>query len=214
MIYSYCKKCQRDSLGEVCAGCGRRIPIAAQRDVWSVSSVPASDGRIWRSAFLAVLLAAALLFAVVLGLEAFADGSKVPALLSGPFPRLTAAMVPLGMAVVFLFLALQGREVNVYTLEQKGAHLTTWHAPQKWRSWARLQSADPGKNQKQQDGSIMHRSQDRHIRWEDVQAVQYKQNRSEIFLYHTPHCAPLILKLPADEYELAAAYVNKYCKGK
>lgn len=213
MIYSYCKRCKLETPGEVCSSCGRRFTAANQRDVWSISSVPLSDGRIWRGALWALLGAAALLLAVVLALEAMFSGSqRALQVWESALPRLTLAMVPVGLAVVFLFLLLQGREVNVFVLDPKGAHLQTWHSPQKWKSWARLQSADPEKNIQQQDGSVMHLSQERHMLWKDVQDVQYKPRSAVIYLYHTPHCAPLALRLPAEEYELAAAYVGKYCK--
>ena len=207
MIYSYCKRCNLETPGDICQGCGKRAAAGAQRDVWSIASVPLADGRIWKGA---------LLLISVFGLESvFNTTQRAGALWAqGSFPRLVFAMIPVGLAVVFLFLAVQGREVNVYVLDPKGAHLQTWHGPQKWKSWARLQSADPEKNIQQQDGSVMHLSQERHMRWEDVQSVQYKPGSAAIYVYHTPHCAPMVLKLPPEEYELAAAYVGKYCKGK
>ena len=215
MIYSYCKRCRLESPGDTCAGCGKRSTAAAQRDIWSVANVPLSDGRLWRGALYTLLGVSALLFAVILGLEALLrDAASAQRLLQGGLPRLIAALAAMGLALVFLFLALQGREVNVYVLDPQGAHLQTWHTPQKWKSWARLQSADPEKNVPQPDGSVMHLSQERHLMWRDVQSVRYQPDRAAIYVYHTPHCAPLILKLPAGEFDLAAAYVGKYCKGK
>ena len=216
MIYSYCKRCKLETPGDICSGCGKRASASAQRDVWSIAAVPLSDGRIWRGALLTLLGVAALLLISVFGMEAMLSGQQRAAALwqQGSFPRLVFAMVPVGLAVVFLFLTVQGREVNVYVLDGKGAHQQTWHEPRKWKSWARLQSADPEKDIQQQDGSVMHLSQERHMLWKDVQAVQYKPGRAAIYLYHTPHCAPMALRLPAEEYELAAAYVSKYCKGK
>ena len=216
MIYSYCKRCKLESPGDICPGCGKRATAASQRDVWSIASVPLADGRIWRSALLVLAGVAALLLIAVFGMEAMLSGNQRAAQLwqQGSLPRMVIAMIPVGLAVVFLFLAVQGREVNVFVLDPQGAHLQTWHGPQKWKSWARLQSADPEKNIQQQDGSVMHLSQERHMNWKDVQSVQYKPGRAAIYVYHTPHCAPMVLKLPAEEYELAAAYVGKYCKGK
>ena len=215
MIYSYCKRCRMESPGEVCSGCGKRATAASLRDVWSIASVPVADGRTWRGALAALLGAAALILAAVFGLESIFSGTTAAARLwQGSLPRLALAMVPVGLAAVFLLLLLQGREVNVFILDPAGAHLQTWHGPQKWKSWARLQSADPEKNIQQQDCSVMHLSQERHMLWKDVQAVQYKPGRAAICLFHTPHCAPLILRIPAGEYDLAAAYVGKYCKGK
>ena len=215
MIYSYCKRCNLESPGDTCTGCGKRAAVSAQMDQWSIASKPVLDGRIWRSALIALLSAALLLMAAVFGMEAAVNGGEAAGVLfRGSTPRMILALVPVGLAVTFLFLLAQGQEVNVFKLDAQGAHLRTWHGPQKWKSWARLQSADPRKNILQQDGTVMHLSQERHMMWRDVQSVRYSPGRASIYVYHTPHCAPMILRLPAEEYDLAAAYVGKYCKGK
>ena len=215
MIYSYCKRCKLESPGDTCQGCGKRATAAAQRDVWSIASVPLADARVWQATLLALACVAALVLAVIFGLDAMIPGDQaVPDAWRPRVTRLVFALFPIGLATVFLFLLAQGREVNVYVLDPQGAHLQTWHPPSRIKSWARLQSADPGKNVPQQDGSVMHLSQERHMLWQDVIKVKYKPGSAAIQLYHTPHLAPMVLKLPANEYELAAAYVGKYCKGK
>ena len=215
MIYSKCKRCKIESPGDTCMQCGKRAPLSAQKDVWSGSSTPLMETRIWISTFFALLCVAALLMIIVFGLEFIMNGNARMALLwQGRVPRLIAALVLLGMGVMFLFLFLQGREVNEYILDKDAAHQQTWHKPSLIRSWARLQSADRGRDVPQQDGTVMRLSQERHMRWEDVQAVKYLPHRSVIRLYHTPHCAPMILRLPSNEYDLAVAYVARYCKGK
>ena len=215
MIYSYCKRCKTESPGDTCRGCGKRATAAAQRDVWSIASVPLADGRAWRGALWTLLIVMALLLLLIFGLEAMLSGSeKTAQLWAGPMPQLIFAMLPLGLGVTFLFLLAQGREVIVYVLDPQGAHLQTWHVPSRIKSWARLQSADREKDVPQQDGSVMHLSQERHMLWGDVQSVKYKAGSAVIYLYHTPHCAPMALRLPREEYEIAAAYVGKYCKGK
>ncbi len=215
MIYSYCKRCNLESPGDTCTGCGKRAAVNAQMDQWSIASNPAADLRIWRSALIALLSAALLLMAVVFGMEAAVNGGEAAGVLfRGSLPRMILALVPVGLAVTLLFLLLQGQEVDVFKLDAQGAHLRTWHGPQKWKSWARLQSADPKKNVPQQDGSVVHLSQERHLLWKDVVSVQYRPAKAVIALYHTPHIAPLVLRLPPEEYELAKAYVGKYCKGK
>ncbi|MBR3106995.1 MAG: hypothetical protein IKH30_07395 [Clostridia bacterium] len=215
MIYSYCKRCNMESPGDTCTGCGKRAAVSAQMDQWSIACKPVTDGRIWRSALAALLAAALLLLIVVFGMEAVISGGEAAGVLfRGSLPRMILALVPIGLAITFLFLILQGQEVNVFKLDAQGAHLRTWHGPQKWKSWARLQSADPRKNVPQQDGSVVHLSQERHLLWKDVQSVQYRPAKATIAIYHTPHIAPLVLRLPPEEYELAKAYVGKYCKGK
>ena len=215
MIYSYCKRCNLESPGDTCTGCGKRAAVSAQMDQWSIASKPVLDGRIWRSALIALLSAALLLMAAVFGMEAAVNGGEAAGVLfRGSTPRMILTLVPVGLAITFLFLIAQGQEVNVFKLDAQGAHLRTWHGPQKWKSWARLQSADPRKNVPQQDGSVVHLSQERHLLWKDVASVQYRPARAIIAIYHTPHIAPLVLRLPPEEYELAKAYVGKYCKGK
>ena len=215
MIYSYCKRCNLESPGDTCTGCGKRAAVSAQMDQWSIASNPVMDGRAWRAALIALSSAALLLMAVVFGMEAAVNGGEAASVLfRGSLPRMILALVPVGMAVTLLFLLLQGQEVDVFKLDAQGAHLRIWHGPQKWKSWARLQSADPSKNVPQQDGSVVHLSQERHLLWKDVAQVQYRPTKAVIALYHTPHIAPLVLRLPPEEYELAKAYVGKYCKGK
>ena len=215
MIYSYCKRCRMESPGDVCSGCGRRATASLLRDKWSVDSIPLRDGRTWRTAFSALLGASGLLLAAVFGLEAvFGGPARVALLWRSALIRVTLAFAVIGLAVVFLFLLLQGREANVFTLDAIGAHQHTLHGPQKWKSWARLQSADPAKDIPQQDGTVLHLSQERHMLWKDVVSVQYRPERSMILLYLTPHFAPMTLKLPAGEYEMAESFVKKYCKGK
>ena len=215
MIYCYCKRCGLESPGDTCSGCGKRQPVSAQMDQWSIAFNPLTDGRIWRSVLYTLLAVAGLLMAVIFGLEAVVNGGASAALLfGGSLPRMILAFVPLGGAAAFLFLLLQGPEVEVFKLDAAGAHLRTWHGPQKWKSWARLQTSDPKRNVPQQDGSVVHLSQERHLLWKDVQSVQYRPSRAVIYLYHTPRCAPLALRLPPEEYELAKAYVGKYCKNK
>lgn len=215
MIYSYCKKCKQESPGDMCQSCGKRAAATAQRDIWSIAAVPLADSRAWMAALYALLCVVGLLLLLIFGLEAMLSGSvKAARLWNSSLPQLVFSILPLGLLITFLFLMGQGREVNVYVMDPHGAHLQTWHQPSRIKSWTRLQSFDPAKDVPQQDGSVMHLSQERHMLWQDVQSVKYKPGKAVIHLYHTPHCAPMVLRLPPEEYELAAAYVGKYCKGK
>lgn len=215
MIYSYCKKCKIESPGDTCRGCGKRASAAAMRDVWSAAALPLADGRAWRGALFTLCTVIALLMLLIFGLEAMLAGTqKAVNLWHSGLPACIFSILPVGLIIVFLFLFLQGKEVNVYVLDPKGAHLQTWHEPGRVKSWARLQCAEKKNDIPQQDGTVMHLSQERHLMWADVQQVKYKPAHAAIFVYHTPNCAPMVLHLPPEEYELAAAYVGKYCKGK
>lgn len=215
MIYSYCKKCRLESPGDTCPQCGKHATPAAQRNIWSIAAVPVSDSRAWRGIFLSLVCAAALLMALIFGLEAMFSGNiKVTQLWNSGLPQLIIAIVPLGLIIAFLALTIQGREVIVYVMDAQGCHLQTWHQPGVLRSLARLQCRDKHKDIPQQDGAVMHLSQERHMLWQDVQSVKYQPGKACILLYHTPHCAPMTLRLPPEEYDLADAMVKKHCKGK
>ena len=215
MLYAYCRSCKQESPGDACPLCGRRVPASSLRDVWNIILLPIADGRAWLSAMYALLAAAGLLIVLIFGLEALlASTERAVNLWQGNLLSLILWVVPLGLAVTGLFLLLQGRETALYILDHQGAHLQTWHKPSRIRSWARLQSFDPWKNIPQADGTVMCLSQERHILWPDVQQVKYAPRRASILLYHTPRCAPLVLRLPPEEYELAEAFVKKHCKNK
>lgn len=215
MIYSYCNKCKAESPGDVCRQCGKKASPAAQRNVWSAAFLPLSDGRTWKSILLVLVLVVGLCLGILFGLEALLSGSaKTARMWQGNLPALIFSILPIGLILSFLFLFLQGKEILVYVLDPKGAHMQTWHEPSRKKSWARLQTADERMNVPNQNGSMMHLSQERHMVWQDVQGVRYKPQSCLILLYHTPHLAPLVLRLPQNEYEAAAAYVAKYCKGK
>lgn len=215
MIRSYCSKCKHESAGDSCDTCGRRATAAALRDVWTVSALPLADGRIWLSVLGALAAVVALMLALVFGLEALLSGNlKTAQLWAGPLPTYIFSVLPLGLMAAFLCLLWQGREMVVFILDKSGAHLQTWHEPSLIKSWARLQSADHARDIPQPDGAVLHLAQERHMLWKDVQNVRYSPNKGVICLYHTPHCAPMVLRMPEGEYENAAAFVGKYCKNK
>ena len=215
MIYTYCKRCKTETPGEICSLCGKKGSAGSQRYIWSISINPLTDMGLWRGAILILLGVAALLLLIVFGLELMMHGNaQAQVLWQGRVPKLILILTPLGVGILLMALLLQGPEVNVFVLDKDGAHQQTWHKPSFIRSWARLQTADRGRDVRQQDGTVMRLSQERHMLWADVVSVQYLRQRSVIRLYHTPHFAPMILRLPSGEYDQAAIFVQKYCKGK
>ena len=215
MIYSYCKHCKTESPGDVCRICGKRAAAGAQRNMWNIPFLPLTDSRTWKSILLALLLVCALCFLLLIGLDALLLGpSGASRVLQGNLPALIFSILPLGLLISFLFLYLQGKELHVYVADPRGAHLQTWHEPMRKKSWARLQTASPVHDQMNPSGDMMRMAQERHMLWQDVQSVQYKPRQAQILLYHTPHCAPMVLRVLPEEFEMTAAYVSKYCKGK
>ncbi len=214
MIQLYCKKCKQKHEGQVCPLCGNRSSDASATDMWSVRRTPVADGGTWLRVLIVLIVVTLLVFALVFGMEAVSSSSdKVQALMNSSLLSTVLTVPLIGFAVALLDLILQGGEVSVFVLDGSGAHLATWHKPSFVKSLARLQAADPAADIPQPDGSIMHLSQERHMLWADVHSVRYRPHRGQILLYHTPHCAPMILCLPAEEYEGAAAYVQRKTKG-
>lgn len=213
MIQLYCKKCKQKHDGQICPLCGNRSSDASATDMWSVRRVPISDGGAWARVLIALGVVTALVFALVFGVEAVvSSGDKMQALMNSDLLSKLLTVPLILLALFLLLLALQGSEVIVYVLDGSGAHLATWHKPSALKSLARLQSPDPAADIPQPDGKVMHLSQERHMLWADVHSVRYHAGRGQILLYHTPHCAPMILCLPAEEYEAAAAYVQRKTK--
>ena len=213
MINWYCSKCGRNNADSVCTGCGKKLSAGSMRDVWHVYRTPLSDGSAWKSAlallFIASFLCMAFLFLWQSALSGFAGA--LPLLTNG-----TAAavflLIPAGLVCLFFALSLQGREILVYCLDTQGAHMQTWHAEGRIRSWARLQRYHAEDAAMQEDGSSMVLSQTRHILWPDVRAVHFLPSRGEIHLFSGPRLFPYILRLPTQEYDAAETMVKKNCR--
>ena len=215
MIKSYCSRCKQESTGENCQICGKHAAANAQQDVWSIDVVPLSDGRIWRGILLTLLGVAVLLFVLIFGLEAvFAGNAGMASLGEGRIPQMILLLVPVGLLLSFAALSLQGRETHVYVLDKNGAHLQTWHAPGRLKSWARLQSYDSQRNFPMEDGGALHLAQEWHLLWKDVEKIDPQPAKACILLYQNSRLAPMVLRLPPDEFELAIYWVQRHCKGK
>ncbi len=215
MIRYYCGKCKAGSETRACSKCGKNLPANTEYNEWSVYHVPVADGALWRFAFLTLLAAAVLLFAIVFGGEALLSGTdKAMALFDSRLAPVIVAIIPVGLLVLFIGLNIQGRETIYYKMNYVGVRLETWHPASRIKSWARLQDANMESAFVDPEGLKIVRGQVRHILWQDVQVVRYSPTRGAILLYHTAHCAPFTLRLPPEEYETASAMVQKYCKGK
>lgn len=213
MIVSYCKKCKTESSGSVCKTCGKRAPAASVRDVWRTVRVPAADGATWRSVIILLLLVTVLLFVFVFGAERLMTTSAQFSSIIASQLLTYVLMVPfIGLILSFVFLTAQGREEIRFSLDTTGAHTQTWHRASRLRSWARLQSAGLSRAIAAQDGTKFVLADERHMLWQDVNEIKYSPSTGTIRLYHTPHLAPLTLRIPPDEYDTAEAIVKKYAK--
>lgn len=214
MIELYCKKCKQKHEGQTCPLCGGRSSDATATDMWSVRRVPVSDGGAWLRVFVALFAVTLLVFALIFGVEALTSSpDKVQALMNSDLLSAVLTVPVVAFALALALLLMQGGEICVYVLDGGGAHVATWHKPSLIKSLARLQSADPAADIPQPDGSVMHLSQERHMLWADVRYVRNDPDHGRILLYHTRHLAPMTLCVTREEYDAAAAYVQRKTKG-
>lgn len=213
MIVSYCKKCKTESAGSVCQTCGKRAPAALVRDVWRTVRVPAADSAAWRSVITALLFVTALLFLLIFGAERLMSArTKFDQVFSSPLLTYVLGVPFIGVLAAFLVFSMQGREEVRYSLDTAGAHTQTWHRASRIRSLARLQSPRMDEALEAQDGARYIMADERHMLWQDVNEIKYSPASGTIRLYHTPHLAPMTLRIPPDEYDTAEAIVKKYAK--
>lgn len=206
----YCEKCNILCSGRQCTKCGKNLPSAAYRDVWHVVRVPASDGIVWKPVLL-VLLSVTVLLLVFTAVFCLMNQS-VGALLSEGTVPVILSVIPAGIILTLIVLVMQGREDLWYTLESTGAREQTWHRPSRLHSWSRLQTYRAEDACSQPDGTMLTLSKEKAISWKDVCQVKLQPNKGRILLYHTPHVAPLTLRIPAEEYNEAEALIKKVCK--
>ena len=201
-----------DSREEICAQCGRKLPGTVMRDVWRVYRVPMSDTAAWKTVFIVLLIVSVGMFAILfLGETLLGDISRALKLFTNGTAAGCMMILPAGLALQFLLFLVQGREILVYCLDSRGAHMQTWHRSGRLRSWARLQRAheEDAIEGDLDDMSLL--SQVRSILWNDVRAVTLMPARGEIRLYSSSRLAPFTLRLPDEEYETAQRLVKKYC---
>lgn len=211
MISYYCAKCAANCAGRQCTACGRQLPAASMRDIWNVARVPAGDGLIWKRA-LCLLFSTVGLLALITLLSSLLSGRGMDGFL-GALPVLLTVL-PLGAFGVLCVLLLQGREAVWYILENTGVRMQTWHKPSRLHSWARLQSYRENAACPQPDGTLLTPAGEVTLAWKDIRNVKFVPQSGRIYLYRTPHIAPLILRIPREEYGGAEALIKKVCKGK
>ncbi len=120
-------------------------------------------------------------------------------------------ILPAGLVLQFLLFFIQGREILVYCLDPRGAHMQTWHKPGRLRSWSRLQRAHEEDAIPGGMNGMSLLSQTRSVLWGDVRAVTLMPARGEIRLFSSSRLAPFTLSLPDEEYETAERLVKKHC---
>lgn len=142
-LTAYCKKCRREvAPGELCPRCGTRLAKTAVHAAWVTEKTPVRDWMSWNAVFRWLFPAGLVILLLSLTMEALSGGlAAVEALFLGSFP-LTLGIILAGLlALVFLALLLQGKELTDYVIDSRGVHASRYlPSPTPLKLLARLKS--------------------------------------------------------------------------
>ncbi len=208
----YCEKCKRLSPERQCTACGKSLAGNTYRNIWTVVRVPASDVLIWRKVLLYLLVLDVLVFLAVLIGSLFTG--KVEQALSSNAIAVILSVYPAGLLITLIGLILQGREDIWYTLENDNVRMQVWYRSSHIHSWSRLQSYSARSNCPQPDGIVLTPQKERILPWSELTGFKVQARLGRIWLYHHGAFAPMILRIPAEEFDRAEALVRKACKSR
>lgn len=200
---AFCKKCGREvAPGEVCPICGTRLGKNAAHAAWCVECRPVADWMSWNAVMRLLLPATLAVLLLVLLLEGLSGGAAaVEKLLLSGFPVVLLILLGTVLAVVFAALALQGRELADYIVDNRGIHEIRYLPdPTPLKLLARLKSPARMKEAAGQDASVpVLRLSEKHLAWKDVARVQLWPEKCMILFYApawwlrvSAACTPLV----------------------
>ncbi len=212
----YCKKCGAETpVADTCAHCGAKLTKSAQRFSTYAVRTPVKDWFCWNSALRVTLPVYALVVAVFLLLEACTHGiTGIRALLAGSFPSLMLALLAGLTLLIFLALLAQGQEVVKTVLDKDGARQWCYVRRPSWlRLTARLAGKDTLAALREQADALDGYSavRQRGLLWTDCRRVREWPEERVLLLYRPRGWTCLSVRLSADEYGEALAYMQKKC---
>ena len=213
----YCKKCQQDSLTPVCEHCGAQIPSLqqAERFKWRYIRTPLGDTPTLLGAVKAVsLTVVSLLLLMFLGELIFSPDKRAALTMfmsSGLLPTVMF-FVFLIVALICLFLALQGREEMHFVLDARGAHVQTWIAPSRIKCLARFIPYETYNIAVDPEGNQRMLVNEAHILWTDVCRVEIRRHACRIDLYRPSGFRFMSLYPDRQELEQLEGYIKQKLK--
>ena len=187
-LTAYCKKCGREvDAGEVCPFCGSRLGKTAAHAAWCVERVPVKDWMCWNAVMRLLLPAALAVLLLVLLLEGLAGGmDAVEKLFVSGFPVVLLILLGTVLAAVLVLLALQGKELADYVIDNRGIHEIHYlPAPTALKLLARLKSPAMLKEAGQGGAVSVLKLGEKDLAWKDVARVQLWPEKCMI-LYYAP----------------------------
>lgn len=184
----YCKKCKQDSITPVCEHCGTQISSLqqAERYKWRYIRTPLGDTPTLLGAVKSIALTViTLLLLMFLGELIFSPDKQLALTMftnSGLLPSVLIFSF-LAVAMVCLFLALQGREEMHFVLDARGAHVQTWITPSRLRCLARFIPYETYNIAVDPEGNQRMLVNETHLLWADVCRVEIRRHACRIDLY-------------------------------
>ena len=185
-LTAYCKKCKREvTPGEVCPFCGTKLGKTAAHIVWCVEKIPVRDWMSWNSVMRLLLPAGLAVLLTVLAAEAIAGGAgAVEQMLRNGFLTVLAALLGIILLAVLILLAVQGKELADFVVDNRGIHETRYlpnPTPIKLlargKSPALMQRADP------EAAVPVIKLDEKNLAWRDVARVQIWPEKCMILFY-------------------------------
>ena len=185
-LTAYCKKCNREvAPGEICPICGTRLAKTAVHAAWVVERTPVADWMCWNAVMRWLCPAGLAVLLLALGLESLSGGMEaVEKLFRGSFPLTLLILLFALLALVFLALLLQGKELTDYVVDSRGVHMTRYlPRPTALKLLARLRSprlmsqVDPAAE------TPVLRLEETDLPWRNVARVQLWPEKCYILFY-------------------------------
>ena len=187
-LTAYCKKCAREvEPGETCLYCGSRLGKTSAHAAWCIERVPVKDWMCWNAVMRLLLPLGLVILLLVVLLEAISGGAAaVEALLASSFPAVLLILLGTVLALVFLALLLQGRELADFVVDNRGIHEKRYLTnPTPLRLLVRLKPPALAK-QAEPNGSVrVLKLGEKDLPWKNVSRVQLWPEKCMI-LYYAP----------------------------
>ena len=180
---AYCKRCNREvDAGEMCPFCGTRLGRNAAHAAWCAERTPVKDWMYWNSVMRLLLPGALVIVILVLLLEGIAGGpAAVEKMLSSAFLPVLGILTATVLAVVFLILLLQGRELSDFVVDSRGIQETRWLPdPTPLKLILRLKA--PKMPPEDGEAQVV-KLGERRIAWKDVTRVQLWPEKCMVLIY-------------------------------
>ena len=178
---AYCKRCGREvDAGEICPLCGTRLGKNAAHAAWCVERTPVKDWMYWNSVMRLLLPGALAILVLVLLLEAAAGGiGAVEQMLSSAFPMVLLILLAAVLAMVFVILLMQGKELSDFVVDSRGIHETRYLPdPTPLKMLLRLKAP-----RLPEEGSGVVLLSERKIAWKDISRVQLWTEKCMVLIY-------------------------------